>query len=323
MGNAVSAMCAAIEIYNKPKLDYRDETAVILIVNAWELALKAVLSKNKRRIYYKKKRGQPYKTYSITDALNKVRPYFPASVDFGGTEANLRILIEYRDTAVHFYHKEGLEPVLYSLAQTSIVNFRDLVSALFQRDLAKEISLSLLPLSFSPPLEPIEFLKKAPTDTSVSSHVRDFTGKIVRLVNELEDEGGDTRRLLAIFEVKLDSTKTIQKADFNVGVSSEGDTLLVQKRTDPNKTHPYRMKDIVTSKTQPSKKGMAITYDGLSLGQYEFQAIRWKYKVWDKIAWCWSDSSGAVTRYSAQFIEFLKRLSKKDVERAVEEYRKR
>jgi hypothetical protein len=41
--NAKSALLAAIEIYNKPGFQYRDECFVILLLNAWELFLKALL----------------------------------------------------------------------------------------------------------------------------------------------------------------------------------------------------------------------------------------------------------------------------------------
>lgn len=55
VANSLSAMLAAIEIYNKPRMEYRDEVTVLLVVNAWELALKAALKKSGRTIFYKKK----------------------------------------------------------------------------------------------------------------------------------------------------------------------------------------------------------------------------------------------------------------------------
>ena len=70
--NSKAAMLAAIEIYNKPQIAYRDECFIILIVNAWELLLKAILSKNKQRIFYPKERGKDYRTFTIQDSLNKV-----------------------------------------------------------------------------------------------------------------------------------------------------------------------------------------------------------------------------------------------------------
>jgi hypothetical protein len=66
LANAMSALAAAVEIYNKPRIPYRDECTVILLVNAWELLLKAILSRKRVRIYYRKRRNQPYRTYSLS-----------------------------------------------------------------------------------------------------------------------------------------------------------------------------------------------------------------------------------------------------------------
>ena len=40
---AASAVLAAIEIYNKPTVEYREQTFALLMVNAWEILLKARL----------------------------------------------------------------------------------------------------------------------------------------------------------------------------------------------------------------------------------------------------------------------------------------
>lgn len=66
-------MLAAIEVYNKPRMEYRDEVTVLLVVNAWELALKAALKKAGERIFYEKKRGEPYRTLAAEDALKQAR----------------------------------------------------------------------------------------------------------------------------------------------------------------------------------------------------------------------------------------------------------
>jgi hypothetical protein len=50
LANSRAAILAAIEIYNKPQIAYRDEVFVILLVNAWELLFKAMLSKGRRRL---------------------------------------------------------------------------------------------------------------------------------------------------------------------------------------------------------------------------------------------------------------------------------
>lgn len=42
LDKSLSSMLAAIEIYNKPNFEYRQDTFAILCVNSWELLLKAV-----------------------------------------------------------------------------------------------------------------------------------------------------------------------------------------------------------------------------------------------------------------------------------------
>lgn len=45
---SVEASLAAIEIYNKPNFTYREEVFAILMLNAWELLLKARVMKEER-----------------------------------------------------------------------------------------------------------------------------------------------------------------------------------------------------------------------------------------------------------------------------------
>src|SRR3954471_20106455 len=48
---ATQAAVAAIEVYNKPGFKYREETFAILMLNAWELLLKArILKENKNKL---------------------------------------------------------------------------------------------------------------------------------------------------------------------------------------------------------------------------------------------------------------------------------
>ena len=43
--NSAAAYFAAIEIHNKPDIEYRYETTTVLLMNAWELLLKAYVRK--------------------------------------------------------------------------------------------------------------------------------------------------------------------------------------------------------------------------------------------------------------------------------------
>ena len=53
LDRAVLAMAGAVELYNKPGFPYRNESFVVLAINAWELLLKArwlALHNHKRKV---------------------------------------------------------------------------------------------------------------------------------------------------------------------------------------------------------------------------------------------------------------------------------
>ena len=138
-------MVAAIELYNKPGFEYRDECVSILLVNAWELLLKAVLSRNRVSIYRPKERGRPYQTVSWSEALARAEPHFPEAVPARTVGTNLRLVAKYRDASVHFYSVADFGVVFYALAQTCIMNYRDLSEAVFGRRLEDRVVWALLP----------------------------------------------------------------------------------------------------------------------------------------------------------------------------------
>ena len=80
LANSKSAIVAAIELYNKPNVEYRDEIVVVLLINGWELFLKAVVSRAGDSVYYPKRRNEPYRTLSMSDAfqLRVVAEYDPS-----------------------------------------------------------------------------------------------------------------------------------------------------------------------------------------------------------------------------------------------------
>src|ERR1044071_7924716 len=94
--NSKSALLAAIEIYNKPRIEYRDECFVILLLNSWELFLKAIISKNSGTIFYRKRRHEPYKTLSLDDALVKAEKFFSTKIPLLAVSRNLELLSTYR-----------------------------------------------------------------------------------------------------------------------------------------------------------------------------------------------------------------------------------
>jgi len=314
--NAKAAMLAAIEIYNKPRFDYREECCIILLLNAWELALKALLSKNARSIFYPKKRKAPYRTLACSDALAAAEALFPKQLPPLPIRRNLELLSVYRDNAVHFYNARSFGAVLYALAQTSIVNFKDLLLHSFGMDLGAEITWQLLPLGLRSPLDPIEYISgKTPAGQRESRAVRQFLSELASAAREIEETGADTGRLLTVFSVKLESRKKIQGADVVVGVTGADGSpgpLVVVKRMDPNLSHPLRQKEIV------EKVG---SLHGEPFTPYVFQAIAWKHGLKAKPEFCWQAKEGVLIRYSGEVVAWIQGLSPAEVSSALTDYR--
>lgn len=104
--NSFAAMLSAIEVYNKPQMTYRDEVTVMLVVNAWELALKAALRKKGFSVFYRKERGETYRSLTLDDALGRVnaKGLWPKTVAGPALVANIKALSEYRNRATHLYN---------------------------------------------------------------------------------------------------------------------------------------------------------------------------------------------------------------------------
>lgn len=317
LGNARSAMVGAIEIYNKPRFAYRDEVFVILVVNAWELLLKAIISKSGHSIFYPKKRNQPYRTLTWSDALSRASgtSEWPNSISANAVGLNIEMLAVYRDNSVHFYNSSGFGTVIYSLAQTGITNFRDVLRAVFSQELGDEINWALLPLGVNPPLGPIDYLKSRTASSSSRTAVDQFLSRLQDAAAELEDSGVDTGRLCTVFDVSLQSVKKIEKADIVIGINADAptDPVIVTRSVDPNVSHPYRRKDVLEKLAQ----------SGCSMSAHEFDVCVRHFSLRENPIYSWSDKDVSLTKWSRDTVTYLHRLTPAQIEEAKASHRER
>lgn len=160
---SVHAALSAIEIYNKPDFKYREESFSILMVNAWELLLKArILQRNKNKlesIYivdfnkirkdgkpfknpkYKTSRSGNYLTIDVTNAMKELK--LPERL-----KENLGLLIEIRDNAIHFMNDSKLfEKKFLEIGTSSLKSYVSMVTKWFDYDLS-QYNFYLMPISF-------------------------------------------------------------------------------------------------------------------------------------------------------------------------------
>lgn len=311
--NSRSALLSAIEIYNKPRVSYREESFVILLINSWELLLKAVLSKSKKRIFYRKRKGEPYRTLTLTDSMKSTEPLFPSNLPFLPIRKNIELLEAYRDSAIHFYNEADFRSIIFALSQTSIINYRDVLENFFGKDTTEEITWAVLPLGSNYPADPTIFLSKRNNKQSVS--VSEYLRLLQGSIQEVEKNKLDTGRLLTVFNVKLESTKKIANADFVVGVqpsSGGGEPMLIQRKVDPNESHPWR--EMMVMPELPE-------FNGKPMSKYTFRAILYKYDLKNNPNLVWVASEGVLTKYSRDIIPWIKRLSGDEISLAVKGYK--
>lgn len=115
LDSSQAALFAGIEIHNKPNIPYRYPTATILIVNAWELALKAYVYKfiGRKRIFEKNSEH----TISLTKAAVLVRDNINTvkkNKEFQAVFDNIILLNEFRCSNIH-YADEKLDPIIFMM----------------------------------------------------------------------------------------------------------------------------------------------------------------------------------------------------------------
>jgi hypothetical protein len=164
---SVQAALSAIELYNKPNFSYREESFCILIVNAWELLLKArlieVSDEGENALYIiddskKKKNGSSYKNPKFKENRSGNK----CTIDiFGAAKklnlqasliAQLETAVEIRDNAIHFYNESKLfERKLLEVGTATLKSYVDLLIEWFDYPLSKH-EIFLIPIALNIPV---------------------------------------------------------------------------------------------------------------------------------------------------------------------------
>jgi hypothetical protein len=168
---AEAALIAGLEVYNKPSFSYREETFSILMLNAWELLLKAKLladnSNDLRCLYVYERRPTRKGTLGKKEFLKKNRAGNVQTKSFGqvlvaldrtpatrlpqAVKDNLDALTAIRDNAVHYMNPSfTLAKQVLEIGTASVKNFVELAKRWFRQDLSG-YNLFLMPIGFLAP----------------------------------------------------------------------------------------------------------------------------------------------------------------------------
>ncbi|MGJ3510140.1 DUF3644 domain-containing protein [Enemella sp. A6] len=297
--NAHSAMLSAIELFNKPRIEYRNETTAILVTNAWELALKGLLRRHRVRIFKKKERGRPYESIGLDQCLEVVRnrKLWPASLDGAATAVNIQALQGFRNRAIHLYNADGLGTVIYSYLQQAVLNFRDFLVAVNGRDLAESITWDLLPLAATTPSEAVQFMRVDP-DARTLPAINEFLVELRRGIESVEDIGGDTGRIYTYYDVALHSKKRASAADLSVAVDQDADGKILKRTYDPNDGHPLTATELLKKVNAKRKAKRDLT-------THDRTAAVWHSNMRENPEYAWKHSTSLSHVYSHAAVAFL------------------
>lgn len=239
-----SACLAAVETFNRASALYREETFAILMINAWELLLKArVMQENSGKVSsiytYRpkvKKDGTPGKrteikrsrsgsplTIGLDRCIGLVSTYASKSID-QQCIANIEALLEIRDTATHFISENAaLNKVLDEICLASVRNYVLSAQNWFGVNFS-DLNIATVPISFSLDQKDVESVAR-----SSPKQVTDF----LRFVKQLEDEAAPSSNDNSVrIRVDFDLIKNKGSGSVNANVIKDDADLTVALEAD-------------------------------------------------------------------------------------------
>ena len=261
VNKAVQASLAAIEIYNKPDFQYREETFSILMLNTWELLLKARVVKENggrfraieiwetvprkdgaqgKRLRPRKNRSGNIMTIGLGGALGQIRGFANPEIDDRCAE-NLLLLTEIRDNAVHLRNvSAGLAQRIQEVGSAALRNFVRAAERWFDYNLDR-FNFYIMPIAFHAPASVLESLG--------GTHHTVAVGNLLRRISDSErahpsDETADFNVTLKI-EVRF--MRAIAPEAIPVRTSRAPDAVpVVLTEEDIRNRYPWVYRDLTS-----------------------------------------------------------------------------
>lgn len=283
------AFVMAIEIYNKPSINYRLEGFSFFICNAWELMLKAYMI-NKfgvDSIYYKDK---PNRTITLENCVKKIFTNEKAPL-----RKNLEKVIELRNTSTHFITEE-YEAVYVPLLQACVFNFVDKMMEFHKIDMTQVIPENFITLSVR--------LKSLDETEIRGKYEEQVAEKIVSVQQTLEPMISENN---SAFAIKVEHyhymTKDKNKATelFHIEKDAQEGVRIIKELKNPNNTHKYNAKACIREiNKRIQKDNIKLLYNGAvtQLNMYHFNLFTSYFDIKDNEKLCFTYQISTQPQYS-------------------------
>ncbi len=251
LDKSLSALLAAIEIYNKPVFGYREEAFAILAVNAWELLLKArilqlasnkvapILEYERRRkadgtpsekLYRKQNRAGNFTTIGLFKAIDTLANKYGDSLA-PALKANIEALVEIRDNAVHFVNKDFVfAKGIHEIGTAAVKNYIAAARQWFGSDLSDQ-GMFLMPLAFISNVRSAE-------GVSLNAEERHLIGYLEGLRTAENVENNKDFHVALTIEVSLKRSRSGDGAQFSISASPDAIPVRIEE-ADIRDTYPW------------------------------------------------------------------------------------
>lgn len=262
LNKSEEAFLMAIEVYNKPTINYRLEGFAFFICNAWELLLKSKMLQNNENIYYPDK---PNRTISLTNCVSHI-----FTNDKDPIRKNLEIIIGLRNTSTHFIIKE-LDSIYLPFMQANVLNYSQKLFDYFGRDITERINSSFMTLVVNDEeISNENILSKYGDNIFIRyNKVKEETEKIIC------DNSNEKLAIKVDLNVKIVKDKDEAKTTFRIAKDGEEPIRIIKELKDTNLTHCYnqkRVREMVSDNLK--RKGIDV-----KLTQYDLKLISDKFDL--------------------------------------------
>ena len=287
---SLDAFTLALEVYNRPSMKNRVEAFTIMMVNAWELLLKAELLKSNgySSIFYSENRS-----ISITDALKK------RLQENDPVRKNLETLIELRDQAIHLLIPE-LQSQLSRLFQATVLNYQTRYKNEMGNAPLSGQSVGMLSLVLDGPETEITVIQKQYGEITAQ-----VVNKFIQSFSKSSSEY-DSNEFSIPIDYKLALVKRKDKSDVSLTVGDEGSkAVIIHKTVDLDITHPYHTKEVIAEINNLQSE--------VHIKTGAFQAVLYKHKVKQNKKSDMRYELDNRPRYSQKFVDwFVRNLKQPD-----------
>ncbi|MBP3567753.1 MAG: DUF3644 domain-containing protein [Lachnospiraceae bacterium] len=295
---AKEAFVMAIEIYNKPSINYRLEGFSFFICNAWELMLKAhMINKfGEESIYYSDK---PNRTISLENCVQKIFTNEKAPL-----RKNLEKVIELRNTSTHFITEE-YEAVYIPLLQACVFNFVDKMMEFHEVDMTRVIPENFITLSVR---------LKSLNETEIrGKYAEQVAEKLISVQQTLEPMVEENN---SAFAIKVEHyhymTKDKSQATeiYHIDKDATEGVRIIKELKNPNDTHKYNTKACIREINKKIQKDtIKLMFNGVEVAfnAYHFRLFTnyFGIKENERLCFTYQVSTQPQYSYSQQAIDFI------------------